>query len=124
MTYKITNNGRELALTLAPAIGVSGQVVAVASGICRNAKVLETINERQCSEEMAETTRIALEAKEARAEQRIKDLVASLPQPVGGEMDVSFQGDPRGHAVHIKMPPTWQRLHNHPNGIYVPTERS
>ncbi len=129
----ITAKGRKLYYDLRDA-GMSedstyGQTQLVCSLICRNAVALERVNEGRCNGypcrgnsriPIAECNRLQaehdayLDKTEARAEKRIRELVAMLPPMVNGEritVDLS-NGDPRGYAVKLVIPGADNRSFN------------
>jgi hypothetical protein len=118
-----TNNGRKLALSLAPAIGVSPTITATCSLICRHAQTHHRIAENDCNgyaDSLGNWDELAAERadrKRAQIEARITALVATLPlcgapnlRKARYPLGVKFQGDPRGATVKITLPSDWRHL--------------
>lgn len=70
----------------------------IAEMILKDAISYNVIQERWCNEDMDDGTRTRVEAREARIERRITDLLA----PYG--IAVEFGGDPRGYTVKVSLP--------------------
>lgn len=99
-----TSKGRDLAARLAPAIGYTRAIDETCSLIARHATSYERIQQRWCNDEMSDAETARVEAREARLERRIADLVADLPATDDGPWSVTFEGDPRGYVVKITAP--------------------
>lgn len=105
----ITKRGRDLAWKLERYVGTTYEIQEICSLIARHAATYNVIQEGWCSSEWQnnhEPTRLRYEAKEARLEERITDLVSRLPLTDEGPFTVRFQGDPRGSTVQIWAPNT------------------
>lgn len=100
----ITREGCRVAHKLNYQIGTSGTSQRVASLLHRHARTYDRIQEAWCSVEMSDRQTARLEAREAKLEARIRELVELLPQPDGGSWRVEFSGDPRGYTVRLVAP--------------------
>ena len=109
---KITNNGRKLALKIAPVVGTTHMIQQTCSLIARHAKTHARIQERLCGDgeyPYDEREQERIEREDERCEARLTKLIESLPE--WGESDgsrgsfgVIFQGDPRGCTVKLTGP--------------------
>lgn len=111
----ITNNGRELALQIAPAIkDTTEHTQAICSEICRLARSHHRLAEHACNGyqtwdgEWDEKAEQRAEAKSDRIEARIVLLAEMLPRwregRRSGTFGATFQGDPRGCTVKLTGP--------------------
>jgi hypothetical protein len=100
----ITRKGIDYAHKLNYQIGTTGRSQRVASLLHRHARTYDRIQELWCDWDMSDRQRVRLEAKEARLEARIRDLVGYLPEPDNGPWRVQFSGDPRGYTVRLIAP--------------------
>ena len=103
----ITERGRFIAWELNPYMGTTSEIQEACSLIGRHAVSYSRIQELWCSSERVNNVdwlRNYYEAKEARLEARITDLVESLPHTDNGPVRVEFTGDPRGSTVKLTLP--------------------
>lgn len=103
----ITERGRFIAWELNPYMGTTSEIQEACSLIGRHAVSYSRIQELWCSSERVNNVdwlRNYYEAKEARLEARITDLVESLPHTDNGPVRVEFEGDPRGSTVKLTLP--------------------
>ena len=94
---QVTARGRFIATKLNPYMGTTRQIQEACSLIGRHAMTYSHIQELWCVPNY-------YEAKEARLEARITDLVESLPHTDNGPVRVEFTGDPRGSTVKLTLP--------------------
>lgn len=104
---QVTARGRFIATKLNPHMGTTRQIQEACSLIGRHAVTYSHIQELWCGNERVNNVdwlRNYYEAKEARLEARITDLVESLPHTDNGPVRVEFEGDPRGSTVKLTLP--------------------
>ncbi len=101
MNATITRKGSAFARKLNHQIGTTDEIERVCSRIHRHARTYDWIQEAWCCDDMSDRRRLALEAREAWLEARIRGLVEYLPQPDSGPWRVEFSGDPRGFTVRL-----------------------
>lgn len=102
--YATTVRGKALADKVGRYLGFTNEITSLCSGITRNARAYNTIQEAWCCVEMSARQTRRTEAREAALEARIADLVGSLPATDDGPFTVRFQGDPRGWTVRLIHP--------------------
>lgn len=95
----ITLKGRALGLEAArKGYVITDRMLEVLSCISRSAVTYSRIQEAWCSQEMSERTTKALERREMLLEKNMQKLAAAI------DMQVSFEGDPRGYVVRLRDP--------------------
>lgn len=97
---RITNNGRKLAISLNPSIGITNDILETCSLICRHAKTFHALMEFECNH----GTTPWVEKREPQLVARICQLVEQLPLVNGEAIGAVFSGDPRGATVKLRMP--------------------
>lgn len=75
-------------------------ILDIMRNLHRYETTLSTINEKVCSYEMDEKESQRLERKEQNTENKVR---AALER-INPDIQVRFQGDPRGHAIQIIFP--------------------
>jgi hypothetical protein len=125
----ITNNGRKLAIKLAPAVGVSHDVLELCSLIARNAKTYDRLQVEACNgpwfvsvpnpfRTQAEYTKKLehwesdLAKRDERCAARLTGLIDQLSKVSGVAIKPVLGGDPRGVVVKLAMPAEFERLHD------------
>ena len=104
---QVTARGRFIAWELNPYMGTTSEIQEACSLIGRHAVTYSHIQELWCGSERVNNVdwlRNYYEAKEARLEARITDLVESLPHTDSGPVRVEFEGDPRSSTVKLTLP--------------------
>jgi hypothetical protein len=125
----ITNNGRKLAIKLAPAVGVSHDVLELCSLIARNAKTYDRLQVDACNgpwfvqvpnahmprdeyRQRLERWESDLAKRDERCAARLTALVDQLAKVSGVAIKPVLGGDPRGVVVKLALPPEFERLHD------------
>lgn len=100
----ITAPGSQLAWKLNPYIGTTAAIAETCSLLTRHGKTLDGIQVRWCNDEMSDRATAALEAREKRIEDRMRDLTDMLPHTDDGPWRIQFDGDPRGFTSRLIAP--------------------
>lgn len=100
----VTKKGLVLADKLGRYVGWAPGISETCSLICRHATTYDRIQVMWCNDEMSDARTARVEKREAQIEERIRHLVAMLPETDDGPFRVQFDGDPRGYTTRLLTP--------------------